>query len=546
MRSVRFLAAFLPGFPLQVAVRAAPSLENGRVPFAVADTVLDESRREIHSGATLLAASARAHRAGVRAGMTVAQGRAVCHGLVVRALSPEGHEVARIALAEVLSGFGPRVEVLGTGSTRQSWEAGLADVSGVHDEHALAHEAGEALARAGLVARVAVASTRFAARAVAAHARPPHPERSAPAPSRRASCLAQPFDSLRSLRVRGVVPSGGERDALRDLPIDALSLPERALDVFAALSVRTLGELARLPADALARRFGGHATAWAELARGIDPSPMTPFKIPAALFERVDLGDPVEQLEALVFPLSTLFDRVCARLVGRGRAAAKVALHLVLEEWDKPAPAAILEIRLPRPTVVPRTMLDVARERLGNLTLPGRVREMAVEVLDSVPTRRTQLELFSKAPPAPERLAVTLGRLASAFGEGSVFAAELADEHRPERAWKACPLDPGASTAHESAAPYGVDAARPSRLLAKPEPVHMGRTDRERAPDLVVRGRRLAIVAMDGPERLDGDWWNKQDAFARDYYVVATEEGSRWWIFLDRATGGWLLHGTFD
>lgn len=520
LRTVRLLAAFLPGFPLQVAVRAAPSLENGRHPFAVADTVLDEARREIHSGASLLSVSARARAAGVRTGMTVAQGRAVCHGLIVRPLEPAAHEVARIALAEVLSGFGPRVEVLGTGSTREAWEAGIADVSGARDEAALAREAGEALARAGLVARIAIASTRFAARAVAAFG---------------------------GARREPIVAPGDERAALRDLPVDALPLDERAADAFATLSVRTLGDLARLPADALARRFGAHAAAWADLARGVDPSPMAPFKIPAALFERVDLGDPVEQLEGLAFPLRTLLERVCARLQGRGRAAAKVALHLVLEEWDKPAPAAILEIRLPRPTVVARTILEVARERLGSLSLPGPVREMAVEVLDSVPTRRTQLELFSKAPPLSERLSVTLGRLASAFGEGSVFSAELADAHRPEHAWSARPLDPEASpSSSSSSSPSLVDAARPSRLLPHPEAVHLGRSDRERAPELVVRGRRLGVTAMDGPERLAGDWWNAGAAFERDYYLVATEEGSRWWIFLDRATGGWHLHGLFD
>ena len=525
------LAAFLPGFPLQVAVRANPSLEKGRAPFAVADSVVDGSgRREVPSGATLIAVSAAAWRAGARAGMTAAQGRAACPGLAVKPLDPGATEIARIAVAETLSGFGPIVEF------HDAWTAGLVDVSGTRDELALAEEAAEALARAGVIARIAVASNRFTARTVATWG----------------ATRNQPR----------LVDDGGESEALRDLPVHALPLERQASEAFQRLGVRTLGDLARLPADTLARRFGGGAAAFAPLARGADASPLHPFRIPAALFERIDLGDAVSSLESLLFPLKTIFDRVCVRLVGRGRAAAKLALHLVLEEMTAATPSAVLELRLPKPTVAGKTLLEVARERMGNLTLPGPVREMAVEVIDSVPVRRTQLDLFSRAAPSPERLAVTLGRLASGLGDGAVFAAKLADEHRPEKAWQPAALEAAtASVSEEMPAPIETakkkkpkkekalppatlepEAKRPVRVLAAPEPVTLVR----RAADLnlLVRGRRLVVEEMEGPERLSGDWWDTP--YDRDYFRVRTEEGSRWWIFHDRAHDSWHLHGMFD
>lgn len=520
----------MPAFPLQVAVRATPGLR-GRSgsgapapPFAVADSILDgaSGRREAPAGATLLSVSAAARRGGVREGMTVTQGRALCRELIVRPIDPAAHEVARIAIAEVMSGFGPVVEVA------EEWSAAFADVSGVTEEEeaALVRALPAALKAAGFVARAAIASNRFTARSVAAFS-------------------------------PRVVAPGSEAEALAPLPIGALPFgpvgrgTRRAAasdpaETFRRLGLATLGEIARLPADTLARRFGGGAAAFATLARGIDPTPLTPFRIPESLFEKLDLPAPTAELEPLLFSVKTLLDRVCARLAGRGRAAAKLSLHLVLEEWDRAAPATTIDLRLPRATMVVKTILEVAKERLARLALPGPAVELAIEVIESLPTRRTQLDLFSKAGPAPERLALTLGRLATAFGAGAVFSAALADEHRPERAYAAAvPVAPvGGGGAGVGRASGGV---RPTRLLPVPEGCSVVPAVHGRSAELVVRGRRLAVTGMQGPERLSGEWW--EEPFDRDYWLVRTEEGSQWWVFQDRgaaARGEWRLHGLFD
>jgi protein ImuB len=59
------------------------------------------------------------------------------------------------------------------------------------------------------------------------------------------------------------------------------------------------------------------------------------------------------------------------------------------------------------------------------------------------------------------------------------------------------------------------------------------------------------VVKAYGPERIETAWW-RGPTVRRDYYVVETDSGARYWIFrrLRGASGGrpgseWFLHGTF-
>jgi protein ImuB len=47
-----------------------------------------------------------------------------------------------------------------------------------------------------------------------------------------------------------------------------------------------------------------------------------------------------------------------------------------------------------------------------------------------------------------------------------------------------------------------------------------------------------------GPERIETAWW-RGPTVRRDYYVVETESGERFWLFHCRRDGRWFLHGIF-
>jgi protein ImuB len=58
-------------------------------------------------------------------------------------------------------------------------------------------------------------------------------------------------------------------------------------------------------------------------------------------------------------------------------------------------------------------------------------------------------------------------------------------------------------------------------------------------------GNEYRVVHSCGPERIETGWWRGPDIH-RDYYVVATHLGTRFWLFRRREDDRWFLHGCFD
>jgi protein ImuB len=61
----------------------------------------------------------------------------------------------------------------------------------------------------------------------------------------------------------------------------------------------------------------------------------------------------------------------------------------------------------------------------------------------------------------------------------------------------------------------------------------------------VWRGAEWRVASWWGPERIETGWWRGADV-RRDYYVVTTQAGNRFWLFRRRDDGRWFLHGCFD
>jgi protein ImuB len=55
---------------------------------------------------------------------------------------------------------------------------------------------------------------------------------------------------------------------------------------------------------------------------------------------------------------------------------------------------------------------------------------------------------------------------------------------------------------------------------------------------------RSSVVLEQGPERIESGWWDGKGV-ARDYYVASQPHGARLWVFQERQSKRWYLHGVF-
>jgi protein ImuB len=338
------------------------------------------------------------------------------------------------------------------------------------------------------------------------------------APTPLAACwLAQAGDEQAYTEVTQLEP------ALRHLPVALLPLPAERLQDLQLLGARTLGQLWGLPRKGLARRFGKGLPLLLDRALGITPDPREVFVPPDHFSKRLELAWAVDRTEALLFIGRQLSITLSGFLLGRGLGVQQVVYQL--EHSNRTVTPLTIGYGVPTRQV--DELVAVLREKLTHFELPAPVEAVTLIAerlhrLDGMP-----LDLFGDGN-SQANAELLRARLVARLGDNALHQVSTVADHRPEMAWAMC-----SERRHGPDLPLG---ARPGWLLpcAQRLPLRQGRPWHTEA--LSCRGR---------PERLETGWWDGQRV-VRDYWVAHGDSGRRYWIYQDRASGEWFLHGWFD
>lgn len=459
------------------------------------------------------------------------------------------------------------LDVARMGSPRVAVDGPLAvtlDVSGLTalfgDARAIAHELRRLAAERGLRVRVAVASTRTAARLLA-HGRPGISV--AEGTEVHGAVGALSIDLLPVALATGTPDGGG---VAADAEPDVVTLKR--------WGVRTLGDFASLPPAGVAERLGQAGVTWQRLARGEDLAPLVP-SVPEERFEQaMDLEWPIEGLEPLSFVLARLIDPLSAHLERRGRGAAvlHVRLHLVTREIYERS------LQLPTPIRDARTLRTLVQLDLESHP-PSAGIDRVVVAVDPTPGRVLQHSLLTRPIPAPEQLSTLIARLNAVMGDGKVGSPVLLDSWQPD----ACALQPFAprdladvavAKAHQKSSLLMTVRADPPddwRAGAQPRaamavrrfrsPVPARVTVEQGEPRLVLVDRRGVtggqVTRCAGPWRTSGGWWHEPFGAARrpahgsgvwdrDEWDVTLADGTTCLLVQDRAARTWFIDAVLD
>ena len=346
------------------------------------------------------------------------------------------------------------------------------------------------------------------------------------------------------------------------LPLACLDWPQAVTRALVTLGTRTIADLARLPRDGLARRFGPALLGELDEGFGRRPQPRRRAITPERFDESIEL--PMESTSARLIGIA--LERLLERLEAFLRTRAAGVRGLAIEFRHLGMPATRLRLGLARPAGDGRHLLVLLRERLSRLLLPAPVLSLRMRSSTITPLelRPGILAVETDRDVDPEAAVRLLERLRARLGGDAVFSVCLVPEHRPELAWRvaepvlAWPSGaaavPGASgfppnerSGTRTARSRGDAAAEPAvGAPAAPRPLWM-LADPQCLPDRagipLHDGTQLDLAS--GPERIETGWWDGRDV-RRDYYVAATRHGVRLWVYRERArNGGWWLHGVF-
>jgi protein ImuB len=542
-----FACIFVSNFPAAAVFRAEPELRAQAVAIFEGKPPLEK----------VFAVNESARRAGIAPGMTKAQAE-LCSELTLRPRSLLQEASAHAALLDCAQSFSPCVEDAAA-------DTAILDLAGMESLFGTLPEIAQNLfgcgASLGLDVNVAVAANPDAA-----------------------VLAARGFYGVT------VIPRGKEAECLGQLPVEVLFADrliepidqpkadsnkkeqkqrEKFIETLERWGIRNLSALAALPEVALSERLGQEGLRLRQVARGAASRTLVPVEAPAVFEEAVELEYPIVLLEPLAFLLNRLLEQICARLAARALATQELRLTLELDTSFSKRHSAIdnqpsaishrqsaaCPIQFQRTLRLPLPMLD-AKLFLKLLQLDLNAHPPGAPILkirlvgEAARRRSTQGGLFLPPSPEPEKLELTLARIAGLVGESRVGSLELLDTHRAE-SFRMRRFVPGAvSETNPKNLAEEKSAVTALRLFRPPLRAAVTMENGELAHITCSKKKEVQgnVLWKAGPWRSSGDWWERE-AWARDEWDIALQnsEGVILCRLMHDLLGGeWFVEGTYD
>ena len=531
-----FACVHIPNFSLAAVVRTEPDLRLRPLAIYAGKAPLE----------ILVAVNEIAAGLGITTGMTKPQAE-LCTELTLRPQSSVQEDATHAALLDCVHSFSPSVE-------DYACDTSLLDLSGMSSLFGSFPEIAQAIsaraARLGLAAHVAIAANPDAA-----------------------MLAARGFPGVI------VIPQGQEAAQLGRLPVNVLfsdqkdSEQQKAdqwLATFERWGIRDLHALAALPEIALSERLGQPGLRLQKLARGAALRSLVMTDEPMIFEEKFELEHPITLLEPLAFLLNHLLEQLCHRLASRALCTQELRLTLELVSFCSLRQSTVKNsfvriLRLPLPMLDAKVFLKLLQLDL-NAHPPGAPIMKIHLAMEPTRPRSAQAGLFTPPAPEPEKLELTLARIAAIVGEQKVGALELLDTHQPEgfrmRRFASEPQKITKTALQENLQATGVTENAAVTALRHFRPALRAEVTLENGQPVELTCKKMSsskrevsgpVLWKAGPWRFSGNWWDRE-AWSRDEWDIALSvsqsrsqpEISFYRLVHDLLRGQWFLEGTYD
>jgi protein ImuB len=502
-------------------------------PVVAAGVSSDEPAVVLHAN-RVVACSRAARAEGVVRGLRKREAQGRCPDLTVIAADPERDARTFEAVAAAVEVMTPRVEIVRPGVLAfpargpSRYFGGDDTVAAMARDHATRH--------AGDVG-VGIADGMFAALLAARRG-----DTTVVAPGASAAFLAPS-------------PVGALEQARPDPDVAELC------DLLRRLGLRSLGDVAALPAARLVERFGSLGALASRLARGLDERPPELREVPLDLVVATELDPPCDRVETAAFVARTLASELGERLEARALTCTRLAIEVTTEHDEVLSRLWRHEGGLGSAAIADRVRwqldgwlnaADWGARPTGGITLLRLVPDQVV------PDEGRQLGFWGGLKEADERAARGVARLQGLLGPDAVTVPERRGGRGPGERVGLVPAHGvrlGVAVATDDA-----DRPWPGHLPApSPAIVH----DERRPVDVVdgddrpvrVSGRGLLVgeparcgphevLGWAGPWPCEERWWDPAAARRTARLQVVLANGVAHLLALE--AGRWFVEATYD
>ncbi len=494
MSGVRTLVAWCPDWPLVAAGRCS-------VPAAVL------------AAGRVIACSAPARVEGVARGQRRRQAESRCPGLMVVDHDPAADARAFEPVVAAVEAFTPAVEIVRPGVCAVATRGPSRYFGGDEALAALVSAAVDGCLPGG-------------------------------APRCRVGIADGPFAAERAARQGLVVPAGESAAFLSGFSVSTLGDVDLA-DLLVRLGIRTLGQLAALPAPSVLARFGPAGAVAHRLARGLDERPLAARVPPLDLTVAAEFDPPAERLETAAFVAKSLADRLGEALGVQGLTATRVLVEAEWEHGERMGRRWRLDGSAGRSATA---LADRVRWQLDGWMTGGAGADRpsgGLALLRLVPEEvrpddGRQMGFWGGDRAAAERVARALARVQGMLGPDAVVTAVPAGGRNPAEQVRLVPWG-------ERPPAVGAGEPWPGRIPAPaPATVHVAPVRAEVADTRlsVAGGPWSPVAAWAGPWPVDERWWDGTAHRRRARWQVVTADGAA--HLLSQDGDRWEVEATYD
>jgi protein ImuB len=354
-----------------------------------------------------------------------------------------------------------------------------------------------------------------------------------------------------------VVEPGGSVPFLRGLPVEAIDDAD-AISLLRRLGLRTLGELADLPAAAVRDRFGPRVAWVHRVVGGAGATPLATRTPPPELARHVDFEPPLDNAETISFSVRQTADAVVAALAAQQLVCTEVRIEAYVEGSDEMA--SVRHWLHPR-WFTAAELVDRLHWQLSGSFRAGEVRAPVCRVVftpvTAVPDAVHADGLWGGTD---ERVQRGIARVQGMVGHEAVVQPVLQGGRSPRDRQALVPWGEQPTGLRPAGHPWpgSVPPPAPARVLASPWPAEVvGEAGRPVAVDergaVVGEPTRFRtapgsgwqpVAAWAGPWPVEELWWESGARRVARFQVVGVD--GRAWLLTWESPGTWWTEAAYD
>ncbi|WP_334078752.1 Y-family DNA polymerase [Microbulbifer sp. M83] len=298
-----------------------------------------------------------------------------------------------------------------------------------------------------------------------------------------------------------------------------------------ACGIKRVSQLLAIPLSEVGTRFGRDFVNYLARLNGTRHDPVPCYQPPPEFHSELFFPSPLDNSEQLLFPAGRLVRELCQQLQRRQLYSQQLRWKLDFGQQG----CKVLSVEISRPQLDPQRLIALTKLQLERLTLEQPVQAIGLTCDRLQPLGQDSVDddLFGEASRV-QRSHQLIDKLKARLGHQSLSGITLKESHLPEQAWQSADnlVLNSRKRGHQL---QPVNAPRPNWLLPRPDRIQC------RNQRLFYRGE---LRLLQGPERIDGYWWQHR-RHARDYYIARGDEGALYWVFQDLTSEAWYLHGVY-